>query len=448
MKNSIKIIIYTVILCSIVSATFLIVRSIVQKNNYLPGKFFGEVSDGLLLVTDGEKYGYYDVKEGKLKIKIKYDLPPNLKSFYSDFSKIDSGSIQVFDEIKRLISDFNYKYGYIKIGNNGLYGLADKDENVILEPKYRNVIVYDKDLILVCEDYFYFVNSKGEKLTNNDYTIASRFGENFVKVMENDKLGLLTSNLTSVLDTLYDKIWFIGYENNYIIETQNENMYSYYLYSYSENKLEKLPIDEKINIKNYDNNIITYYKGENEFYNYNVVSKNETYLGKYNKVGKYVNGVAYAIGMDNKINYIDYDGKIVIPLNYNTEIGMDFSKYDLAVVYDNNKAKVIDRQGKIISEGYEYSSIINDKLFIAGNSGLYLVNEKFNPISDEYILIREINDNKKYLLVSNQTNDGIRYGLINYDGKEVVPCKYLKVDVYDDYLVLQEEVGKNIIKKL
>lgn len=405
----------------------------IKDRDTLPYKYIGNINDGILVVSDGKKYGYYDVNNKKLKIKLKYDLP----SFIKDSENID-------------ITPLNYKNGYIPIVNKeDLYGLIDINENKIINTMYSSIKTYDENLILISKIYYNFINNQGKRLTNGEYQEILEIDDNLFLLKSEEKYGVIDRNMNVIFDTSYDEINYYIDKKTYLFKTVKNNVINYYIYDYNAKSLNKLDFEGNININYYNDNIITYKAKDKNIYNYNIKTKKNVKLGNYIAVGKYSKGLAFVIDKQNKLGYIDYEGNTVIPIKYGMGIVENFTDYSIVTVQEGDETKVIDLSGNIIINGYKNIDIVNENLFIAGDTKFSLIDKNNRKISKkEYNSIGKISGNDKYLLTSITKDKKRYYGLIDYNGNEIEECKYLDIKIDGKYIILQLPNKRYMIKEI
>lgn len=199
-----------------------------------------------------------------------------------------------------------------------------------------------------------------------DYEITNIEKYNYVKYLKGEKFGIIDREGNIVIEAEY---------SNIIIPNPEKDIFICYT-------------DEKSIVLN---------------------SKNETVFDEYNKVEPIkLKNIASILcyektvlkyELDGKYGLISYDGKQITSNLYNTIENLQSTEGKLAVSKDN-KYGIININGEVI------------------------VDTKYDKIStDNYY-----SDDKKYVeagfIVSNTTNDGYRYGYIDYKGNNVLNVEY------------------------
>lgn len=167
-------------------------------------------------------------------------------------------------------------------------------------------------------------------------------------------------------------------------------------------------------------------------------SDNMTYTGSFSEglvpVGKFEN--------EWKYGYMNTEGKVVIDYQFNSAGPF---KDGLAVVEKDHKDVIVDKTGKIAIDTTMYDSI---ESYI---SGLFVVrmgrkkglldikgNEVVECIYDRIMIENDKFGNEVFFDTIVVNNDG-KYGVIDRNGKELIPCKYVRCESFMDGLALIEK---------
>ena len=251
-----------------------------------------------------------------------------------------------------------------------------------------------------------------------------------------------------ILECQYNQILKqTDHNNHYIFQaTIGENIENYY---YSNSTIRKIEDAKNMNIFNLDNQYIYYTDSDGLFYLYDLsTNQMKQFTNKYVAMGTFNNGLALAINEDMKAGFIDENEKVVISFKYDGEFTSDFSSTNYAVVAQDNLVGVIDQSGKeILPIEYNRVTILDEQYFFVINqnnqASIIDTNQK-EVTTKKYSSISTI-ENFPYLLTKD-TNQ--LYGIINYQGKEIIPNQYKAITVYKDYFLLQSKDNEYIIKKI
>ena len=132
---------------------------------------------------------------------------------------------------------------------------------------------------------------------------------------------------------------------------------------------------------------------------------------KYTNAGHFQEGMAM-VTLNNKYGYIDESGNEVIPLIYNNV--KSFSEGLAAVENENNKWGFINKNGRIIIAP-KYDEV-----------------EKFENGAAKVFIGQKVK--KESILVSSRYEYIGKWGLIDKNGRETVPCKYNEMEDFSEGL--------------
>ena len=170
------------------------------------------------------------------------------------------------------VTDELYEFSLLDYNNgNDVYGLMDKNENIIIQNRYSKIDVikgfYKEDIIITRkydEDKTYnfiytLFNIKGEIIFDNLSNIRIDKDCNFGKLVQNNKISIINRNLQLLALELegISSLKFIN--NNIIIEYNNYN--NIHIYDRNFNLIE----DKIRHLK--DNKNIIFYTKDNIYYN-------------------------------------------------------------------------------------------------------------------------------------------------------------------------------------
>ena len=138
----------------------------------------------------------------------------------------------------------------------------------------------------------------------------------------------------------------------------------------------------------------------------------------YDKVFSFKNGLA-RVSKDNKYGFINVKGDLIVPFIYDN--AYDFDDIGLANVCKGDLWGFIDVYGNdVISCKYDYDSQMN-------NSGVWKNSAYLNYTSGLYIYKKTGCrwDNNGVAVILN----GGLFGVIDKSGRQIIPCKYLSIDI-------------------
>ena len=107
----------------------------------------------------------------------------------------------------------NQGYGIISV--DGCFGAIKKNGEIIIPLKYSNLIDFDDELILACndEDFWGFINWKNEIVIPFEYSYASIFLEkyNLSKACKDGKYGYIDRKNQEIISLDYDSVTNINF---------------------------------------------------------------------------------------------------------------------------------------------------------------------------------------------------------------------------------------------
>ena len=180
-----------------------------------------------------------------------------------------------------------------------------------------------------------------------------------------------------------------------------------------------------------------------------------------------------AVQKDGKWGYINTKGEEVIPINLDVQYANCFSDGLAVIINDYNNFSVIDTKGNVVFKGkcnieqfgeemvYEMQqNYVQGKLYMPVESNKYAVydkqgkklGEESEEQKDDFI---KQNSKVLYKIYSDEREENISLGLIDVDGKVIVPATYDRigdkvggnVDFSNGVLVVMiEEIGEDVME--
>lgn len=156
--------------------------------------------------------------------------------------------------------------------------------------------------------------------------------------------------------------------------------------------------------------------------------------------------------MTNRVGYVDQQGKLVIPFEYDGIMegeggeGITFNDFSegLAAVVKNEKYGFIDTKGKVVIPlDYDWVSDFSEGLAVVR------VNERYGAIDKtgkvvipvKYGSLGDFNEGFAFATYASQDMD-YKYGLIDKNNKEVIPFMYQQMGNFSEGLVAVQKEGK------
>lgn len=352
-------------------------------------------------------------------------------------------------------------YNYFKYKENGQEGVIDRDGNIVIEAKYKKVVIPnpEKD-IFVCyndDEKNIVLNSSNEELfTQYDNVDVIRL-KNIASVLCYEKSALIYEK-----DGLYGLVDFEGKELTKNIYKSIENLQSTegkFLVS-KDNKYGVINLNGKILVDTEYDQIQTdkYYSDEDNYNKAGFIVSNRTDDGY-------------------KYGYIDYKGKKVLDTAYseivritdNEELYLIAAKngqYGLyrnskemikpeyqSIIYTDNGALIIQKNtnygianldGKILVEP-SYSSIEAKGIYLYATSsnGNQVYDINGNKIDINFSKVVYETENENYRVITLVNNNIMYYGIESKDGTELVKTTYRYIEyAYNNYFIAKDDNEK------
>lgn len=439
MMKSKKIVLTLASLGVVLSLAAVIIYTITTLNsNALNYQYVGTPSNHYVVVSDGKKYGYI-TEDGKEVTSLKYDIMDSMKL---DDNTINLDGFKFVDGLAQYTEDMNY-------------GLLNEQGKEIIDADYSSIEVINKNLIIVSDNNFYFINQDNEKLFNQEFEmITSIEGLDSIFIVSSDGRQALINNKGEILtEYKYDSIYELvdSSSNNYVFCAMYGDYTDIYLYN-----SETLSFTKLDNFDNYtptifnDSNI--YFVSPTGLYSiYNINTNNIITLNNnYTAIGPFVNSLAFAINSNNLVGYINEKEETVIDFQYDYNNTESFTTYGLAVVGKDNLVGVINTDNEqVLDFNYLNINIINNNRFLVldQDNNKYIIDAKGNRITETDYDNIELTDYPNIFIVSKVSNNKTLYGIINSDGEEIIPVEYEDIKISDDYFVLKRKDNEFYIEK-
>lgn len=286
------------------------------------------------------------------------------------------------------------EYNYFVLKQESGYGVLGKNGNIIIEAKYKDVKIPNPEKgVFICytdEKVAKVLNEKGEEILtqyNNVEAIRLRnlvsdlmYEKSVLKYEENGKYGLIDFNGKVITKAIYEEIGSLPYKEGELLVKK-------------EGKFGVINIKGVKLIKaNYETiNVDGYYTDEN----------------KYNFSG-YI--VSLKTDEGYRYGYINYERKLTIKEEYNE----------------------LNRVNEIKDNNTVY-------LIAAKNGRFGIIKNKDNIVDNEYQSIRYDSTNSVFVVEKSK-----KYGIINKEGKLIVPVEYDQIDITGIYLYAKNSQGTTV----
>jgi len=156
------------------------------------------------LISVKKEKPYFDNKFTRVKFT---------KSTYGNFVNPRLYKIEKSDYVSYVDSEIAiYK-------KDSLFGIINNKNKVVVPFKYKSIRIYKMGILVQENKTYYFIDSKGEKISRNYDKVEVNFNQYFDSVLDcfkvkiGDKYTLVNNNFEEKLPLIYDKIGFFYYKN-------------------------------------------------------------------------------------------------------------------------------------------------------------------------------------------------------------------------------------------
>lgn len=434
--------------------------------------------------NEEDLYALFDVN-GKQVTKFNYKYVGDFVNGTTYVKNVD-GQYGIISEKGKMIADFG-KYSYIS-QITGLYEVRDEnyneylidgDGNVLYELKNYEVKSYDSDSFFILEnedkDTYHVLNYEGKELisfpidSDADSPITSE-NDDYVSIFYNNKEYIINPFSKKVINTFdSDKAFTIkGISENGTILLNSYSKWS----TRDEQTTYKIIKDNKVNDLSEECTSISFDENDDS----NIVCQNDD--GSFLLNNNYQKGIKISTNIYVNRVYSDNKGYAYERINSNNLVlRVDFVQNENTVksvscreltdsgymangLYILKTKNYLDNCKAESGGAYEYYNTSGEKMFgrafgsasAFDKNNLAIVNEENTR---EYSLIDtqgkqvgssyesiKLHDYFHYYIVMKDK----MYGILDEKGKEIVPCKYLKIDITNNnYAKLKTSDSKNII---
>ncbi len=378
-----------------------------------------------------------------------------------------SAGILLFLNQKKEDNKINYtiqeidKYNYFVLKREDKYGVIDNKGNTIVDAKYDNLKIPNptKD-VFICylgEDNTVVLNKENQKIltqynevepvTMKNVATDLAYEKSILTYKENDRLGIIDFDGNKLTEAIYDSIENLTYREGQLLTRKDD-------------KLGLININGYTIIENlYD-----------EILSDTIVSEDKNEKLGYTVGNKTSDGIKYG--------YINNKGELKLQLEYNEILKLDNNNEDYVIARKNGQYGFIKNYENIIDFIYQDIEYYNDikvlrlqkgtKYGVANLNGDIIIPIDFTEleIKGNYIYAKNDSENIVYnskgekqsidfnTTISNTENENYKiqmnsqenrnvYGVIDEQGNQVIPNKYLYLEyAYRDYFIVCGENGK------
>lgn len=354
----------------------------------MPIGYMGSFSEGVVIVTYGDKMGALDTT-GNLVIPCIYDIVSDchdgvLRVFNGEYLTVDGGSRMYnggagqFGFIGRdgtqvteceYENAYNFSCGRAFVKKNGKWGCIDTNGNVVILFQYDFVYSYNEDIALVYSGtlnkmgypsggHYSYINLDGNTIYENDEG-GYDFSEGLARVKVNGKVGYINTNGELAIDAKWSNAG--SFSNGRAWVESNAGI------SFINIDGEEIAKCDYSNIRfigSFSDGLA--YIADNKTSRYGFLNEQGKLVipCQYRFVGNFQNGYAFVQNEDKKYGIIDKNGGLSVPCLWDEiqNVGQYFRVRKFATINQNTGAGVggtyglIDAQGNVVLECI-YSSI-------------------------------------------------------------------------------------------
>lgn len=358
----------------------------------------------------------------------------------------------------------------IPVFANGKWGFCDTSGAIIIESKYLKVMPFFGSFAAVMDTFAYwgFIDKNGVEIIKPKYEVAEGFSHGLCRIKLNEKYGFLNTNLKEVVPPVVTESCDdmgrllsrsgIAICGKIVADTSGKYFTAEKYEKYGDFSEGLLWVE-----KNYKGGFVNsvfeeviplgnFTEGESKpaFVNGMCGLKIKGNFGYINTSGqpvsefKYDSGLPFSEGKavvskDWKYGFIDKSGKEIVPLEY--DYAQSFTE-GMAVVVKSDKYGFINESLKLVIP-CQFHRAYN---FYRGHSmalhftKYFIIDKKGKKVSKEYEFMSFVTKGAFYQVMNKK-----KYGVVSFDGKELVPCIYKDVTYYNydlDIGIVQNTDGK------
>jgi hypothetical protein len=290
---------------------------------------------------------------------------------------------------------------------------------------------------------FGFFNSKGEIVIKPQFELASVFNEGIAVVITSEKgeYRYINEEGKFIFDAKYSMATMFN-EGKAIVTVKSDDPPTVI----DKDGKTLFTLKGAADLRNFNNDLAAFEMVQDSISSWGFVNvKGEKVIkAQYSEVKDFYEGKSAVKNKEEKCGYIDKTGKLIIDFQFDD--ALDFEK-GKAVVYIEDKAGVINSEGKFIIKP-QYQSIVidgdnflvqqNDKYGWCDKTGKFFVKPQYEWASGFF--------NSDLALVKNENENG--YGYINKKGEIVIKPQFFHgTSFYGDFAIVKSGEKYGLIDK-
>ena len=389
-------------------------------------------SNHYVIVKNGDKFALYDKTNGKEIFPCKYD---NIS----------------------IIGDKEGQSTYFLLMINNYWGVADGKGKMILPLEYDNINILGDIFQVRKEGEKFLYNSRGKKLPIEKHEVVEQLNpySKFLKVRVNGKWGMLDSIGNEIIPYQYDNFKF--QQNVSAIIAVKDGKYG--LFTKQGIEIAPCVYDPIGESYTYNNPSALTVQRNKKSGLFNIEMRKEVIPCEYSFVGKFMDSYVsdlfwvrsdHTLFVDLKTGLFDKTGKMILPCEYegishtsNSDIVEIRAKDGSIGFYNIKSGKWVIPTGKYqgrLGIGVNPFALKKDGKFgfVDSTGRKELTEFKYDNIGDIVCSSCALGHVNPFVKISINS----RYGIMNRQGEEIIPCEYDSEIVNRDSLFLVKKDNK------
>lgn len=359
------------------------------------------------------------------------------------------------------------EYKYLKLYENGKYGIIDRSGNTLIQPQYEQINIPNPSKpIFICyedEEKTKVLNDKNEQLFKKyeqvlplifkEFTTEVPFEKSVLQYKKDGKYGLIDFSGNEITSPKYDSIESLSYKEGCLIIKQNDKV-----------GLINMKGKEIIEPEYYSIVADGYYNEETKYKAVGFVVCNRTNegyrYGYINSKGEKMLEPIY--NSVQRVTEIVDDNNVYLMVEKNGQAGLIKNK-DIIVECQNEEIEynrknqvfaikralkygVVDMNGNsVLPVEYDDIWFISENINVKKGDETYIYTAKGEKIENtEYSAIIETENKQFKITIKNE-----KYGIASLDNIEIVNNKYQYIEyAYNNYFIVTEDEKVGVLNEL
>lgn len=386
---------------------------------------YGSTKDRIKADFGWKKNGVID-KNGNIIIPFEYSSISKYNNIYTVTKDSKKSLMDYFGKplLKNSYEDIStLTTNYIKVKNNGLYGIINAAGDIVFPLQYEEINYYSsQDWFLLNKNGISSVkDSKGKDIFGKKYTSIAKLDYSFRYIMaeKKGKFGIINKSDQIVAPFEFESIKK-NYDNRLFITKQNGK---WGVYSIIFDQFIVKPEYDDVTLLSSDYYLLS--NGNNKTL-INLLINKKFDLSAYDEVRKYITNSKVNVVKNKLRGTVSVNtGKLVVPTNYSyIDINSNYLKAQLP---DSRLSDIYDNDGKLLVKNVSSIKRLKDNFSrVSSNGKVGIVGKNEIVIPLDYDLIKNY-DNLAVLLVKSKN----KYGLVDSKNKFIIPLGTHPITITD-----------------